>query len=56
MGISSNQRAPLTARFGVARFGTARFGFTPKDTRTGGFYVWLRKYLPTTPAWVAKKR
>lgn len=54
MGISGNQRAILTARFGAARFGAARFGFLPKATK-GAFYVWKRKYLPTT-TWTAKRR
>lgn len=54
MGISGNQRAILTARFGAARFGATRFGFTPKATK-GAFYVWKRKYLPTT-TWKPKRR
>lgn len=54
MGISGNQRAILTARFGAARFGATRFGFTPKVTQ-GAFYVWKRKYLPTT-VWKEKRR
>ena len=56
-GISSNQRAILTCRAGLARAGASRAGFMPSDVQgltpgsQGGFYVWTRIYLPTTPLW-----
>lgn len=54
MGLTSTERALLTARAGKARAGASRSAFTPKFTQgstpgsAGGFYIWRRKKLPTT--------
>lgn len=61
MALTSNQRAYLTARAGLARAGAIRAGFVPRAVQgatpgsQGGFYRWRRLYLPST-TWVALKR
>jgi hypothetical protein len=64
MALTGIQRAYLTARVGQARVAAVRLAFIPTATQgttaaaglspgsAGGYYVWRRRYLPTT-TWTA---
>lgn len=63
MTLTSQQRALLASRAGVARVGAVRVGFCPLWTHglpgtalgTGGFYIWRAVY-PADYAWTAVVR